>query len=103
MHDIKYIRQNFDDFKKKISKRNNTTNIDNILDLDKKNRMLIQEKESLEKQKKDISKSKDEKMFKMSKEITSKIKKLSDEQVNTKSELEKILSSIPNIPHSDVP
>ena len=103
MHDIKYIRQNFDDFKKKISKRNNTTNIDNILDLDKKNRMLIQEKESLEKQKKDISKSKDEKMFQMSKEITSKIKKLSDEQVNTKSELEKILSSIPNIPHSDVP
>ena len=49
MHDIKYIRENFDVFKKKISKRNNTTNIDHILDLDKKNRKLIQEKEILEK------------------------------------------------------
>ena len=36
MHDIKYIRENFDFFKKIISKRNNTTKIDNILELDKK-------------------------------------------------------------------
>ena len=56
MHDIKYIRDNFEIFKKKISKRNNTTNIENILDLDKINRQLIQEKESLEKEKKDIFK-----------------------------------------------
>ena len=74
MHDIKFIRENFDIFKKKISKRNNTTNIDHILDLDKKNRKLIQEKEILENQKKDISKSKDEKMFQKSKEISFKIK-----------------------------
>ena len=40
MHDIKYIRDNFENFKKKISKRNNTTKIDNILDLDKKNRIF---------------------------------------------------------------
>ena len=88
MHDIKYIRDNFDTFKKKISSRNNTTKIDNILDLDKKNRQLIQEKEILEKQKKDISKSKDEKMFHKSKEISTKIKILSDEQLKTKSELD---------------
>ena len=103
MHDIRFIRENFETFKKKISKRNNTTNIDNILDFDKKNRELIQEKESLEKQKKDMSKSKDEKMFQKSKEISLKIKKLSDEQFNIKSELDKILSSVPNIPHPDVP
>ncbi len=103
MHDIKFIRENFETFKKKISKRNNTTNIDNILDLDKKNRELIQKKESLEKQKKDMSKSKDEKMFQKSKEISSKIKKLSDEQLKIKLELDKILSSVPNIPHPDVP
>ena len=67
MHDIKFIRDNFETFKKKISNRNNTTKIDNILNLDKDNRKLIQEKETLEKQKKDISKSKDEKMFNNSK------------------------------------
>ena len=103
MHDIKYIRDNFSDFKKKISNRNNTTKIDDILNLDKKNRLLIQEKETLEKQKKDISKSKDEKMFQKSKEISAKIKELSEEQLNTKNELDKILSSIPNIPNEDVP
>ncbi len=103
MHDIKYIRDNFENFKKKISKRNNTTKIDNILDLDKKNRKLIQDKENLEKEKKNISKSKDEKMFLKSKEISSSIKKLSDEQIKIKTELENLLSSIPNIPHNDVP
>ena len=57
MHDIKYIRDNFDVFKKKISKRNNKTQLDDILNLDQQNRKLIQEKETLEKQKKEISKS----------------------------------------------
>ena len=103
MHDIKFIRDNFDIFKKKISNRNNSASIENILDLDKKNRQLIFEKEALEKQKKDISKSKDKKMFEISKEISSKIKKISDEQLITKIELEKIISAIPNIPHTDVP
>ena len=103
MHDIKYIRDNFDTFKKKISNRNNTAKIDNIIDLDKKNRKLIQEKEILEKQKKDISKSKDEKMFYKSKEISEKIKILSDEQLKIKCSLDTLLSAIPNIPHADVP
>ncbi len=103
MHDIKFIRDNFDIFKKKISHRNNTAKIENILDIDKKNRQLIQQKETLEKQKKDISKSKDEKMFQKSKEISAKIKELSDNQLQIKYELDSILSSIPNIPNEDVP
>ena len=49
MHDIKFIRDNFEVFKKKISNRNNTTKIDDLLNIDKKNRQLIQEKETLEK------------------------------------------------------
>jgi len=103
MHDIKYIRDNFDTFKKQISLRYNVTNIDNIIELDRKNRELIKEKETLEKQKKDISKSKDEKMFEKSKEISLKIKSLSDEQFKTKLKLDNFISSIPNIPHKDVP
>ena len=103
MHDIKYIRDNFDTFKKKISNRNNTTKINDIINIDKKNRQLIQEKETLEKQKKDISKSKDEKMFQKSKEISNKIKILSEEKLKVKSDLNDILSSIPNLPHPDVP
>ena len=41
MHDIKFIRDNFDIFKKKISHRNNTAKIENILDIDKKNRDIF--------------------------------------------------------------
>jgi len=103
MHDIKFIRANFDIFKKKISKRNNTINTDDILDFDEKNRKLIQEKEILEKQKKEISKLKDEKMFQKSKDISFKIKDLSEEQLKIKKKLFTILSSIPNIPSDDVP
>ena len=84
MHDIKFIRDNFETFKKKIANRNNSTKIDNILLIDKKNRKLIQEKETLEKEKKEISKSKDKNMFAKSKEISLKIKTLSDEQSKTK-------------------
>ena len=103
MHDIKFIRDNYDVFKKKISNRNNTTKIEDILNIDKKNRKLIKEKETLEKQKKDISKSKNETMFQKSKEISSKIKELTEYQSKVKKELDSILSSVPNIPAEDVP
>ena len=59
MHNLKDLRSNFDDFKKKIATRNIKIDLDEILLLDEKNRKLIQEKELLEKEKKDISKSND--------------------------------------------
>ena len=42
-------------------------------------------------------------MFTKSKEISSVIEKISEEQKVVKQDLEKILSNIPNIPHKDVP
>ena len=56
MHNIKDIRNNFDNFKNIIKSRNISINLDQILDLDKNNRALIQEKETLEQEKKSISK-----------------------------------------------
>ena len=53
MHNIKDIRNNFDNFKNIIKSRNISIDLDQILDLDQKNRKLIQEKENLEKEKKD--------------------------------------------------
>ena len=58
MHNIKDIRNNFDNFKNIIKSRNISIDLDQILDLDKSNRKLIQEKETLEKEKKEISKKK---------------------------------------------
>ena len=58
MHNIKDIRNNFDNFKNIIKSRNISIDLDQILDLDKSNRKLIQEKETLEQEKKEISKKK---------------------------------------------
>ncbi|PDH20521.1 MAG: serine--tRNA ligase [Pelagibacterales bacterium MED-G42] len=103
MHNLKEIRKDFNTFKQSLEKRLVDVDFTKLIDLDKKNRDLIQKKELLEKEKKDISKSKDKSLFTKSKEISSAIEKISEEQKVVKQDLEKILSNIPNIPHKDVP
>ena len=56
MHNIKDIRSNFENFKNIIKSRNISINLDQILDLDQNNRKLIQEKETLEQEKKNYIK-----------------------------------------------
>ena len=103
MHNIKDIRNNFEDFKNSIKHRNIDINLDEIIELDKKNRNFIHDKEKLEMEKKSISKSKDESLFKKSKEISIQIEELSKKQKIVKDKLDNILSSIPNVPLNDVP
>ena len=103
MHKLKEIRKDYSKFEKDLEKRSVKIDFTNLKKLDELNRDLIQKKENLEKEKKDISKSKDESLFKKSKEISTELEKLAEQQKNTKTELDNILSSIPNIPHQDVP
>ena len=103
MHNIKEIRDNLDLFKSSFKKRFLEADLNEILELDKKNRKLIQEKENLEKEKKDISKSKDKTLFKKSKDISTQIDKLSKTQLEAKNKLDEILSTLPNLPLNDVP
>lgn len=103
MHNLKEIRKDFSKFEKDLEKRSIKIDFNNLKKLDQLNRDLIQKKENLEKEKKDISKSKDESLFRKSKEISVELEKISEQQKNTKTELDNILSSIPNIPHQDVP
>ena len=103
MHNIKDIRDNIDNFEKSLLKRNIKIEKANIGNLDKENRKLIQDKELLEKEKKNISKTKDQNLFEKSKEISKKIEKLSRDQSEMKIKLDTILSSLPNIPLDDVP
>ena len=103
MHNIKEIRKDFSKFQKSLEKRNLEVDFEKIQKLDEQNRNLIQKKESLEKEKKDISKSKDERLFKKSKEISKELEKIVEDQKQIKFGLDSILSSIPNIPHEDVP
>ena len=103
MHNIKDIRANINEFKDSFKKRFLDIDIDKILKLDEENRKYIHQKESLEKEKKDISKSKDKSLFEISKNITSKIDEINKLQLNIKYELDNILSSIPNNPLKDIP
>ena len=103
MHNLKEIRKNFSEFAKSLEKRSVNVDFANLEKLDELNRELIQKKESLENEKKEISKSKDESLFKKSKEISIELEKISENQKNTKIKLDEILSNIPNIPNFDVP
>ena len=103
MHDINLIRNQPDLFKKKIEERNTNIDLQNLLNLDKKNRELIQNKEKFEQEKKIISKKKDKSQFSRSKDISKQIEKLSKEQLIIKSQIKKIISSLPNLALQDVP
>ena len=103
MHNIKDIRQNPDKFYDDLKKRFADVDLKKILSLDETNRKLIQEKEALEKEKKNISKTKDPSMFEKSKKISEKISQYTKDQSKIKTELDKILESLPNIALTDVP
>ena len=103
MHNIKDIRKDFDNFKDKLKNRNTDIDLDSIIGLDEENRKLIQEKETLEMEKKTISKSKDQKLFEKSKELSVKIEEINKNQSKLQNQIDSILSSIPNVPLSDVP
>ena len=103
MHNIKDIRENFNEFKKNLLKRNIQINFEEIINLDKDNRKLIQKKETLEKEKKDISKSKDKSLFEKSKSISIEIDEITKKHIIIKKKLYDCLSIIPNLPMEDVP
>jgi seryl-tRNA synthetase len=103
MHNIREIRNDITGFKEALKKRFLNLDVDKILKLDEDNRKYIQEKENFEKEKKIISKSKDKKLFDKSKSITIEIERINKIQLDIKNKLDNLLTSIPNIPHKDVP
>jgi len=103
MHNLKSIRENPDIFRKKISSRNVDVNLDELLNLDKKNREIIQKKEKLEQEKKIISKTKDKSQFEKSKKISKEIENLEESQKKIQKKIDSILNFIPNIALNDVP
>ncbi len=112
MLSIKFIRENIDIVKKAIKDKNEKTDINNLLELDKKKRELQFEFDTLraeqnsvskkipelKKEKKDVS----EILIKMQ-NISKKIKEVSRELSDTAQKLENELLKIPNVPNKDVP
>ena len=103
MHNIKDLRKNLDTFQKKLKERNINFNIEDFSKKDALNRELISEKESLEQEKKSLSKSKDKANFEKSKKISDQIEIISKKQSDSQSEVNKIIHALPNIALDDVP
>ena len=70
MHNLKEIRKDFQSFENSLKSRSVKIDFTKLKKIDEENRDLIQKKENLEKEKKKISKSKDESLFKKSKELS---------------------------------
>jgi seryl-tRNA synthetase len=103
MHNIKNLRKNLESFKKKFKDRNLDFDINKFNEFDKLNRKLINEKETLEQEKKFLSKSKDKSNFDKSKKISDEISAIIKKQNKSQKDLNKIIFSLPNIAFDDVP
>ena len=103
MHNLKDLRKNLEIFKKKFKHRNLDFNTDKFVKADKANRELINKKELLEQEKKQLSKSKEKSNFEKSKKISDQIDKLLLEQEKAQETINQIVSNLPNIASDDVP
>ena len=103
MHNIKELRKNLKDYKKKLLERNFFFKIDEFESLDSNNRNLISIKEKLEQERGVLSKSKNQSNFEKSKKISNEIAKISQEQNIVQNKLNKLLHFLPNLAQNDVP
>ena len=103
MHNIKDIRLNSENFINLLKGRNSDIDINELLLLDKSNRDLIKKKELLEQEKKKISKTKDQSLFKKSINLSKQINELEIKNNEFKTKIDALLSNLPNLPLNDVP
>ena len=103
MHNLKELRKNLSNLKKKFEIRNVDFDEKNFNQIDSLNRDLINQKEKLEQEKKTLSKSKDKSNFEKSKKISQEISDLAKKQSLIQSELDKIIFSLPNLALEEVP
>lgn len=113
MLDLKFLRANFEEVKAKLQHRGeDLTDLGKFEELDRTRRELILEVEQLKSKRNEVSqqvavlkrekKDADQFIAEM-KEVGDKIKGLDDHLRDVEETLEKLLLSIPNIPHESVP
>lgn len=110
MHDLNFIRDNADLFDGLLKKRFLNPQSKQILDLDSKKRDLLTKSQELRSERKNLSSSfskldetEKSKLQQNVQQIKSDIDSLEKELSIIDSQLKDILSSIPNLPHDDVP
>jgi seryl-tRNA synthetase len=112
MLDLKFIRDNIDTVRENIKNKNESTQVDSILNLDEQRRKVIQEVESLKNIRNIVSKeiaelkknkqNADDKISSM-KDVSDKIKMLDEELRTIESDIEQVVLKIPNMTSLNVP
>lgn len=113
MLDIKYLRANFEEVKKKLEHRGEDLgDLGKFEELDGRRRELIVEAEQLKSKRNEVSqqvavlkreKQNADHLITEMREVGDEIKKLDDELREVEEVLEHLMLSIPNIPHESVP
>ncbi len=103
MLDLKFIRENTQKVLKALEDRNDKAPIEEILSLDAKRRQSLSSLEELRRERKNISRKKDEDSRKRGRELRDQIKTLEDEARKNEAELTDLLLRVPNIPQESVP
>ncbi len=98
MIDIKLLRENPEKIKQACENKRAKVNVDEVLELDKKRRELIQQIEGLRAEQKKLGKDQIER----AKELKNKIKELEPELEKAEKEFKEMFSKIPNPPLDDV-
>jgi seryl-tRNA synthetase len=112
MLDLKFIRENPTIVHAACENKGESDNVDAIMKLDEGRRQLIQKGEALKNRRNVVSeqigklkkekKNTDTLMAEM-KDVSNEVKKIDDELVAVEKELEQLLLTVPNVPHSSVP
>lgn len=115
MLDIKFVRNNLEEVRKSLEKRNNDTKIlDELIDLDEQRRKIMQKVQDLRAERNNISKNiailksegkneEADEIIKRGKVIADEVKELDNQLKKIEVDYEMKLLYIPNIPASEVP
>jgi len=112
MLDMKYIRENVEQVRKGIEAKNGNINLDELLDMDKRRRQMIQKADDLKsvrnKASDEIARLKKNKqnadsVIEQMKKVSAEIKNLDESLRLIESQMYEMQIRIPNLPHKSVP
>ncbi|MFC2051428.1 serine--tRNA ligase [Chloroflexota bacterium] len=105
MLDLKFIRENIDQAREAIAKRQDSAPLDEILQLDSERRQKIIKLEDLRHERKEAARTRkmDKEAAEEGRDLRIIIKGLEEEVRGMDMQLEELLLQVPNIPHPSVP
>lgn len=103
MLDISYIRENLDLCKTAALNKNREVHWDKLLTLDDRRKELIKSTEVLRQERNTLAKNHTGESIERGKSIKQELKGLEDELREVEEQLEVVLLTVPNVPHSSVP